>query len=310
MEKILTRLLSFLVVLGVIFVFLHVSVVKAPDVLFSCDPSKIESFMLKSDDDEVEVRRAPEKWFWTLQGRHLNALADNQTVEALTKYFCGLRFIEKYDLQDGSNMDLSTYGLSDPKLKMGAKLDAKEVWISIGNESVSDTEFYVASSETPDTVFLVSDKYRFLQTLHFFDVRSKTVFDIPRLKRVTLKIQGETIRFNRKPSNLWDSDNPSFDEASIKKIVDLLGIVTYIRYLKVTDAQELNKYGFFLPDLVIEVEDENATQTEYVLTKNLNNFRLKFLYGQNPYILFLYHQPMMELYKLLENLVFNYSAGG
>lgn len=290
--KNIKTILFFISVFALIFSFLNIKITPSKSRVLKCEAADIHKITLKnSEQDIILLELLSQKQDWLLRtikdnNSSVRHSADQKVVKKMASLLCQLPFTESFT---ATSDQLSEYGLKSPLRsidlqEMNEHSSAKSLFI--GHKTSTTTDFYVTTSETPETIFVVNVTYLPHLLAQTPDLLERHLFDSLQEKE-TLWIQ--------------KSENVSSPLLVSKEIRDILRAQNFTHYQGPLNPNALSDYGMSLPDFKIlwkNTEGESATYTFSFFSK----YYLHTQIGKEDYILILDPDPAVALWKKISEL--------
>lgn len=289
-----------------IVVFLALNLVIRPkkDYVLRFRPADVMGFSLRSERGDVFLQRIPNssgEWGVGKDSQHLKA-ADARTIEVLLAVLARMEYVEKFDLKDLSQ------GTDKAQLKLGDTAEVKlhlrsggELFLRMGRETPSGTEYYVASSQKPEMVYTVQNRYHTILLRSDTDLASRQLIPITsQVTAIAFEMGGRTVHFHRSGKG-WASDTSKISGERATEIVHMVRKLSFTNYFEKQKEDDLSRYGLTVPDFEISVTAGPAVTTRYSVSFYSRQFYLRSSVSQDVFIVA--PDTALPLFKILHEII-------
>ena len=266
--KHLRTLIIFLCFFGLIFAFLNIKISPSTKAVLKCDGSKISKIIFTTNNsntpgvnDEFYLEAYGGSQDWLLRSGDVRKFADRDVIQKMQTLLCHLPYVEKFE--NVTPEDLNHYGLTQPR----RDITIDKIHLLIGSDTPTTTEFYVQTSDNPQTVYIVSNSFFPQLTTNIPDLMERHFLD--RLKENTDAVV--TIQRDGKTTELPHD------------MINLLRAQSFSRYHGPVTEEKTLEYGMSVPDYTLAL-DKSET---YDMAFFGGNYYARLKLGNSYYVLIL-----------------------
>jgi hypothetical protein len=306
------NIVLFLSLFGFFIVTLNISFSTKRAVLRLCDFQEVTDFQIQAKDVAVNAYFDVSTGGWQLNTPEGDQ-ADGGTVAigAVTRLACLLPYNEKFTLDlTHADEELQAFGIKNTDRRFAMSIGKKKIVIEIGNDTPSGTEFYLRTSEEPNTVYTAINTYKKILASPFLDLHTR--FPFFQLDMAdSLKINfGNSQLFLKKKGKDWNEEFGLLTPTQAQKLIRLIKSFTYTNYKGPVEneegkiADEFIPYGLDFPDVTVELKNTETSQPQFFnIVKVGSVYHFSILFNHKTYLLVLKTEALSAFFQILENLV-------
>jgi hypothetical protein len=305
--KYIQNFLIFLILFGIFALAFTLSIKEKRQQLLLCKASDISQFTLIEDGKQLTADYDQSSADWNLHINELTDLAHLEAIDNLLIIYCNFPYTEKFSSTDSEQpVNLADYGLKDPKYKIKLKFfeeSREDVELYFGLESNTRTEYFMNTSNEPQTVYAVPNKFRDLSFPSFLDIRSRSpLWNITSSPKVLVNFGSWKLQLN-KTKDGWNEESKQITNNEAKEIIDSLRSFESINFHLHSNKSDLAQYGLDFPDVNIEWYQNNG---QLSIVNNLSALNkqhyLSGIMGTDHYALILTYNKPNKLIELLRKI--------
>lgn len=256
-------LLAILIALGAYLYFVESKRTPGDDVekkaqVFAVESDKIAEITIKSESgDTTTLKKSGTEWQIVAPAA---GPADSSEISGIVT---NLATLDQQRLIDENPGDLKEFGLADPRIEVGFKVDGQEQKLLIGSKTPTGADLYAKTAAAPK-VFLIASYLDSTFNRSTFDLRDKTALKFERDAADALEIAtaDRTLKFG-KVEGEWRVTEPPVPRADAAAIEGLLTRIDglQMKSLAAGDAADLAKYGLEKPAASVRVGSGSSQAT-------------------------------------------------
>lgn len=262
--KFLRKFFFFLTLLGLLFLVLNIRFTAKQERVLECKPSLMEAvYVDRKEGGFFITKESAEDWILHYSGRLFQA--DRKQTQNFSTLLCYLTYSERFAVQNGE--DLQEYGLAAPETSLRL-LFGKTVLLKVGAMTPSGVSFYLSSSENPDQIYILPNRFRQILTFQWMSLRSRYPFEDLKTGSVALRY-GDREFLLEENQGEWSEKRGFISSSQGSELVSLLTKINFSNYHGPMPPEQANQYGFFLPEIGLIIDDR-----EYFLSRYVGRFYL------------------------------------
>lgn len=300
MKENLQKTILFLLIFGVIFLVLNVRFKDSQDQIASCQPDQVtRSFFSEKGQEPMLLEKQKGNWFVS-QGTQMY-LADDELVGLVLKKMCGAKYVEKYENFLNTPEKAQIYGLEEPQYGITFE-GGKDFTLKFGNLTPTGTEYYVANSRFPSTLYTTANTLDSFFKMSIQEFRSKKFFSWDNVRDLHLNFNGQDYRLTVE-GDKWSAREPSMVEGDLKTLAENFKYLAFEKYLgPYHSEEEAQNYGFLTPDIQGEARGEKISE-DFEITFYNGQYYLKEGPVDHFYIYIMNRKRMQAIYTVLIKLI-------
>ena len=216
--------------------------------VFEVTADKIAELTVRSGADRTVLRKTGGQWQIV---EPVQVKADEGEVSSLTGSLASAENVRVVEEAPG---DLSAYGLAEPRVEVGFRLDGEKEFrhLRLGDKTPTQGEVY--ASRGGKQVFLIPAYVESSFAKSTFDLREKSVlaFDRDKVERVEVETPGQSLVV-AKSGTEWRLEKPVQAPADYGTVESLLGRVqtAQMKSIAAQQAAGLEQYGLHKPEATV-----------------------------------------------------------
>jgi len=216
--------------------------------VFDVAADKIAELTVRSGGERTVLRKADGQWQVV---EPLQVKADEAEVSGITSSLASAENVRVVEEAPG---DVSTFGLAEPRVEVGFRLDGEKEFrhLRLGDKTATQSEIY--ASRGGKQVFLVPAYLESSFAKSTFDLREKSVlaFERDKVDRVEVEAPGQSLTVVKAGSE-WRLEKPVQAPADYGTVESLVGRIqtAQMKAIAAQQAADLKQFGLDKPEATI-----------------------------------------------------------
>ena len=216
--------------------------------VFDVTADKVVELTVKSGGERTVLRKADGQWQIV---EPVQVKADEGEVSGITSSLASAENVRVVEEAPG---DVSAFGLSEPRVEVGFRLDGEKEFrhLRLGDKTATQGEVY--ASRGGKQVFLIPSYLESSFAKSTFDLREKSVlaFERDKVERVEIEATGQSMALAKAGSE-WRLEKPVQAPADYGTVESLIGRVQtgQMKSIASPQATDLKQYGLDKPELTV-----------------------------------------------------------
>jgi len=226
------------------------------------DEKNVTNLTLSTPDSKTILKKDGDRWNVV---EPVKTKSDEDEVDSLLNT---LKTAKHSRIVDEAPVDLSSFGLKEPKLTLTLGLKEKgDTSILVGDNSPIGSSLYIKLSDKPSV--LLSSIARKDLTKSLYDLRDKTILDFSTgsISKINVERENTKIDFEKKENNWTVKSGELNSKAENSEVSNLLSSINVgkIKSFEEETPTDLTQYGLDKPEIKITLKEKDNAKSHALL---------------------------------------------